>query len=45
MNQAYLASFYYYNVYPPSNVLMFNEGEVASADFCAYGTLMKSDPL
>lgn len=27
-NQTYLASFYYYNVYPPCNVLLFNDGEI-----------------
>lgn len=41
-----MASFYYFNIYPPANIIMFNEGgDLEKADFCASGSIMKSDPL
>ncbi|EAR91270.3 carboxy-terminal domain transketolase (macronuclear) [Tetrahymena thermophila SB210] len=46
LNQFYMASFYYYNIYPPANIIMFNEGgDILNADFCLSGQVMKSDPL
>ncbi|EGR34439.1 ribosome biogenesis protein, putative [Ichthyophthirius multifiliis] len=44
-NANYMASFYYQNIYPPANVLIFAENEIQKAEFCLNGELLKSDPL
>lgn len=45
VNQTYQASFYYYNMYPPANFLLFALDELKTADVCASGILTRSDPL